>query len=98
LAHSSFRDIPFFEEGKCSCASFWGRLSGTQAIAKTSRLPPYRAGEGIRKEYATIDCNESERSQPIATIVTIAIAPIIVAQDAHKETSDMRRPQRYNQL
>ncbi len=45
-----------------------------------------------------IDRDESEQSQPIAAIVTIAITPIIVAQDAHEETSDMRRPQRYNQL
>ncbi len=65
---------------------------------KTSRLPPYRMGKGIRKEYATIDRDESKQLQPIVRIVMIAIAPIIVAQDAHEETSDMRRLQRYNQL
>jgi hypothetical protein len=49
-----FKMFLFFEEGKCSCASFWGRLSSAQAIVKTLRLPPLSRdeanhGKGIRK-------------------------------------------------
>ncbi len=101
MAHSSFRDVPFFEEGKCSCASFWGCLSGAQAIAKALRLPPLlhdeaNHGKGIRKaKYATIDCNErtiaTASDRNIATIVTIAITPTIVAHDAHEDKRGMRR-------
>ncbi len=42
-----------------------------------------RARGSAKVEYATIDSNKSKQSQPIAMIVMIVIAPIIVAQDTH---------------
>ena len=42
-----------------------------------------------KADYATIDCNETTianaSNRSIATIVTIAIAPTIVAHDVHED-------------
>jgi len=108
-AHSSFRDAPFLRGKALSRACFLvkpKRLSNQRhAMMKSCDCPPHRAmkrstrGDPQRRyTRRSIATDRSQRDDQDDTISTIVSAPIIVARDAHEEASDMRRPQRYNQL
>jgi hypothetical protein len=92
----------FLKKESAHAQASWDASVVPKPSQRHCNCPPYCAMKRItargsaKAEYATIDCDEMTipmaSNRNIATIVTIAIAPTIIAHDAHEDKQAMQRP------